>query len=205
MQLSLTEGEQIPTGGPIIFRAANLNLLYQPIMLEDQTLVVSAEYSVRQVSLDNGPFKAFPPEDYDSLDRETTFSLFSSGFKIAPDKETVEHEGAQLPLHLAWTITATGPGERDLLFKLGETLNSPTILRFEPKTEATLNGERIQSDGGGNFKLRVTVRNFWGVSNRVASAMVAGFALVGFISVYPLLNELLKRRYLSSGTPPKSE
>jgi hypothetical protein len=189
---------QLLTAGRSAFRRSQVSLKYFTSMLEDETKSIELTYTASHgYPVDDPPGTV---SDVSSSSEEiilryqgVRFSLISSGFKIDPSQSLQKNEGTHLPIVEIWTVTPIAMGERDLWLKVEDPVDSRQLSDILPVSQtAIINGEPVSSNSNGLYKLPISVKNYWGVTQRAAATITGMIALLGFIFAYPLAVDLLK-------------
>lgn len=190
------------TAGPCALRSSHLTVIYPPSMRENETLPVDVSYSVEYIVIKfhsiYGTQASISKRAAKELDCEIGLLLSSSGFDIEPKGRLVEPPGTPIPIKRIWTITPKSAGNRYLLLKVEESNIKGTFQNVFPfsglRISATINDQPIETDRNGYYKLPVSVRTYWGVSKRVASALGCIFAVIAFILMWPVTISWLKKQ-----------
>ncbi len=123
----------------------------------------------------------------------TSFTLGSLAIEVlAPSVKTIP-VGSKLPTERLWSIRPKDEGEHNLVLNVSSALMTASSKDL---VEANLlvNGDALQLPTSGDIPLPLKVTTVWGVSEVTVNIVRAAIGLVGFILMYPLLVEFLKRR-----------
>ncbi len=195
----LYQSTQLETAGSFHFRIAHLDISYPSQMCENETLPVEARYHVEVVEVPNSaiPPTGLPPfrETRDTLKATVKAHLESSGFDSAPAEAYQHKRGVALPLNFTWTITPKLEGTHFLLL----TLHEANIQGAFPGgdsvfAEATINGQTVQPEEGGTYKLPVTVTTYWGISQFWVSVITVVAGFIGAALCWDVATAYIKRR-----------
>lgn len=198
---------RISTAGPTSNRVSNINITYPEIMLENETQPVDVKYDVKSVSFNIGPN---PDGSLDTgpsshtmkqLDFPLELTLASSGFAIKPEETILVEPDSILPLEKVWTITPISEGTRLLILHIHENIHD--VFPLFPRSidpipwdlKVTLNESSITPNPSGIYKLPITVRNYWGVSQRIASLFLVLCTAIGTILFLLPISEWIKKKF----------
>lgn len=120
---------------------------------------------------------------------EATASLSATSFEIAPGS-TIERRRIP-PLALRWTIAPTTEGAHELILDASDLLG-PDVPRPDRRT-VLVNGREATGFDAELIPLRVRVFTPWGISRNLFHGLQGALGLVGFILMYPLWIEGMRR------------
>jgi hypothetical protein len=111
---------------------------------------------------------------------------------LAPSVKTIP-TGSKLPAERLWSIKPKDEGDHNLVLNVSSALMTASSADL---VEANLlvNGDALQLPPSGDIPLPLKVTTVWGVSEVTVNIVRAAIGLGGFILMYPLLVEFLKRR-----------
>lgn len=175
--------------------ADNLSLRIEyPLELRlNQTGTVRVRLSRDQEIWDYNPSnpKRIVPREWN--DSPTSFNLDSLAIEVqAPAIKTIP-AGTKLPAERLWSIKPKDEGDHNLVLNVSSALMAASS---QDLVEANLlvNGSDLQLPASGEIPLPLKVTTVWGVSEVTVNIVRGVLGLLGFILMYPLLVEFIKKR-----------
>lgn len=127
------------------------------------------------------------------ITEEKTVELHSSGFKISPSTKIKKASMTELPTLFLWTIKPESEGDHTIILDISELIRLATkdsIL----ENNLMVNGQKNELDYYGSIRFPIRVFTFWGISRKAYGLTKNIILFCGFILMYPVLHEWLKRR-----------
>lgn len=141
----------------------------------------------------------------DKIIGEKAVELHSSGFKISPSTKIQKTSMTELPTLFVWTIKPESEGDHTLVLDISQLIRRTTKDTLSLENRLIVNEQEKKLDDYGILSFPVTVFTFWGISRKVYAVIRNIFLLMGFILMYPILLEWLKRCLLLNNSDTKSK